>query len=195
MFTGLIESKGEIDRIDKRGNSTLFTIIPEKKDLFSNIKIGESISISGTCLTVLGIDKPKFTVEVSYETMQRSKANLISIGDNVNLERAMLVNARLDGHIVQGHVDTVGYVSKKRVRGEMIVFEIKFDSKFNNLVVEKGSIALDGTSLTISKCLSGAVEVTIISHTVRETIISEWKPGYKVNIEFDIIGKYIVKQR
>jgi len=195
VFTGLIESKGKIDRIDKRGNSTLFTIIPEKKDLFFNIKIGESIAISGTCLTVLGIDKPIFTVEVSYETMQRSKANLISIGDNVNLERAMLANARLDGHIVQGHVDTVGYVSKKRVRGEMIVFEIKFDSKFNNLVVEKGSIALDGTSLTISKCLSGAVEVTIISHTVRETIISEWKPGYKVNIEFDIIGKYIVKQR
>lgn len=193
MFTGLVESTGKINRVEKRGNSILWTITPKNIDLFTDVKIGESIAVLGTCLTVVEITKPKFTVEVSYETLQKSKASKISMGDGVNLERAMLANARLDGHIVQGHVDCIGYVSKKRIQGEMVLFEIKFDSKYNNLVVDKGSIALDGISLTISKCLSGAVEVSIISHTVKETEISKWSPGYKINIEFDIIGKYIVK--
>ncbi len=193
MFTGLVESTGIIDKSQKKGNSLLWTITPNKKELFADIKVGESIAVCGTCLTVVELNLPAFTVEVSYETLLKSKASKLSVGNGVNLERAMLANARLDGHIVQGHVDTVGFVSKKRIKGEMILFEVKFDSKYNNLVVEKGSIALDGISLTISKCLSGAVEVSIISHTVKETEIANWTVGYKINIEFDIIGKYIIK--
>lgn len=194
MFSGIIETTGKIDEIKRKKENIILSITPLKN--FDDIKIGSSISINGVCLTVIEIKDNTFKVEATPETLKRSNIKFLKKSSIVNLERALSATSRLDGHIVQGHVDTIGTIKKIKDKKEYYIYTIEFPSKYAPLIVEKGSIALDGISLTITKAFSSSLEVNIIPITYEETSVKRnWKIGYKVNIEFDIIGKYILRYK
>ena len=191
MFTGLIVTKGTIDRLSNRGKYKILSIKPNKS--FKNIELGESIAIDGTCLTVVSFDKNNFTVEASQETIERTILGQYLTGTNVNLERALKVGDRMGGHMVSGHIDDKGIVTKIESSDDSILIGVKYDISYDNLVIEKGSIAIDGISLTVNDCKSGYFEVNIIPHTSNNTTIEHYKKGRKVNLEFDMLGKYVNK--
>ncbi|HDD35172.1 MAG TPA: riboflavin synthase [Candidatus Desulfofervidus auxilii] len=187
MFTGLIEGKGEIIRFEK-GKMYI-------KPLFAldELKIGESIAINGVCLTVIKRQGDIFIVELSPETLSRTTFKFYHVGDLVNLERALKVGDRLGGHLVTGHVDTIGIVIGKNEKGEHFELNIEIPKKWMKYVVEKGSIAVDGVSLTINKCFDNGFTVNIIPHTAKITILGQYRVGSRVNIETDLIGKYVAR--
>ena len=189
MFTGLIETVGRVVRLDRQGRQCRITLQPGRA--FSDLELGESIAVQGVCLTVERIEKPLFSVYASAETLQTSSLGRLGTGGRVNLERALAVGDRLGGHIVSGHVDSVGRIQEVRPAGESKVFRIAFPQAWSRLVVPKGSVALDGVSLTVNDCGQDFLEVNIIPATLRETTIPEWQPGAEVNMEFDVIGKYV----
>ncbi|WP_456464368.1 riboflavin synthase [Persephonella sp.] len=191
MFTGLIEEVGKVSKIEKRSDGIMIQIKAEK--ILDDLKIGDSVALNGVCLTVVEIENGKISFDVSQETAVRSNLPELKTGDPVNLERALRLSDRLGGHIVQGHVDTVGFIKSINLKGQHTEFIFQFPEEFQDLVVEKGSIAIDGISLTVNYIMDNRISINIIPHTIQNTNLKERKTGDKVNIEFDILGKYIKK--
>jgi riboflavin synthase len=193
MFTGIIESVGTLLDMASRGNYRVLTI---RSSLASQqLQAGESISCDGACLTVVGFTDEVFTVEASQETTARTILSGYRVGDRINLERALRADSRLGGHFVSGHVDDVGQVNSVVPVGESIEIGMGFDPEFDRLVVEKGSIAVSGISLTVNRVQSGWFSVNIIPYTQKDTTITQFRPGSRVNLEFDLIGKYVIKMQ
>ena len=189
MFTGLVEGVGEVKEIGHEGGDVAMSIRP----LFevSDIKIGDSVSVNGVCLTVTEAGQGIFRVDVSGETLSRTTMGRLTQGDRVNLERALRFSDRLGGHLVSGHVDGVGRIMKKEQKKGSWLLRIGMDQSLSKYTIEKGSIAVDGISLTINRCQDGAIEVNIIPQTGKETTMLKKKVGDLVNIETDLVGKYV----
>ena len=191
MFTGIIEGVGRLIAKRTVGGGLAFDI--EAGFDLTDPEEGESIAISGVCLTAYNIKGRRFSVDVSPETLSRSRLGSLSQGNSVNLERALRLSDRLGGHLVSGHVDTMAVVKSRKEAGGYTVFTFSFPDSLGRYVIEKGSITIDGVSLTVNSCGSGFFSVSIIPHTLKVTSLGELKVGVKVNIEVDIIGKYIEK--
>lgn len=191
MFTGLVEEIGTIQAIKKGANSSRLTI--QGEIIFQDLKLGDSVMVNGICLTVASHFANTFTADVMHETLQRSSLGNLKIGNLVNLERAMPANGRFGGHIVSGHIDGTGVITKIKKDDNAIWYTIKADDKILKYIVEKGSIAIDGTSLTIADVTTNSFSVSIIPHTLKFTIFFEKAVGDKVNLENDLVGKYIEK--
>lgn len=189
MFTGLIEEIGTVQSISKGISSAKITIKAWK--VLEDIKLGDSISTNGVCLTVTGFNKNSFTVDVMPETMRRSNLKLLKYDSKVNLERAIMVGERLGGHIVSGHIDGVGIIKSLQVEDNATWVTIEASTKILKYVIEKGSIAIDGTSLTVAYIDNNSFKVSIIPLTKDETTLLRKNVGEQVNIECDMIGKYI----
>jgi riboflavin synthase len=192
MFTGIVEDIGTVKEIKPGTKEVLFTIKTKNIEV-KEIKPGDSISINGICLTVISIGDGAFTIEASHETLKRTNLSKLKIGSKVNLERSLRLNDRLGGHIVNGHVDGVGKVDSMRKRGKSVEIWFSLSKGLSRYVVEKGSIAIDGVSLTVNAVNGDRFLVNIIPYTQKATIFGKMKPGDLVNIECDIIGKYVEK--
>ena len=189
MFTGIIEDVAEVVSLKKEDGNLHISF---KSRITNELKIDQSISHNGVCLTVVDIDSDKYTVTAINETLQKTNLNTLQIGDKVNLERSMKLGSRIDGHIVQGHVDqTAKCVNISEEKGSHF-FTFEFEQK-NNITVEKGSICVNGVSLTVVNSGSNKFSVAIIPYTFHNTNFHEIKKGSIVNLEFDIFGKYIAK--
>ncbi len=188
MFTGLVLGMGRIASLEKKGAETRLGV----RTLFElpDIVLGESIAVNGACLTVETFLANAFTAYASGETMSRTNLGGLAAGSLVNLERALALGDRLGGHMVSGHVDCLARVDAVTPAGESMRYRLTFPDEYSALVVEKGSVALDGVSLTVNECGPGFLSVNIIPETQRATTIASWKPGTKVNMETDVIGKY-----
>jgi riboflavin synthase len=191
MFTGLVEGIGRVKEVSRAGADMSVTIEP----LFPmpDLKVGESISVNGVCLTVTGVNGNSFIVDVSAETFSRTTMGRLKMADGVNLERSLRLADRLGGHLVLGHVDGVGKILEKEQRQRSWVIKIGVDEPLSRYIIEKGSIAVDGVSLTVNMCTAESIEVNIIPQTGRETNLLGRKAGDLVNIETDMIGKYVEK--
>ena len=188
MFTGIVESMGTLQEITERESNKTFYI---KSDLAQQFRVDESICHNGACLTVEGISENIYQVTAIKETLDKTNLGDWKRGDIINLERSMMVNSRLDGHIVQGHVDgTATCISKKDMAGSH-QFSLEFDRKFASLIIEKGSVCLNGISLTVFNLGVNTFSVAIIPYTFSHTNMQYLEKGMKVNIEFDLIGKYV----
>ncbi len=191
MFTGIIEQLGEVKNITQDGGNVDITIHAE---LTPELKIDQSVAHNGVCLTVVSIDENNYTVTAIQETLQKTNLEDLKVGDLVNLERCMKLGARLDGHIVQGHVDTTAVCTKIEVEDGSWVFDFTYEKKsLADITVEKGSICVNGTSLTVVNSKDDKFSVCIIPYTYENTSFKSLKEGDRVNLEFDIIGKYIAK--
>ncbi len=188
MFTGIIEEIGEINTIKKDGTNLQFTI---KSNLSKSLKIDQSVAHNGVCLTVVKCDKNSHTVTAIKETLDITTLSQLKKGNKINLERAMQAGARLDGHMVQGHVDQTASIISIEEKDGSWNFHFEFDKKPLFTLVNKGSVCIDGTSLTVVKSKKKKFSVSIIPYTFEHTIFSTYKIGTRVNIEFDIIGKYV----
>ena len=188
MFTGIIESLGEVISIQKDGSNQLFGV---RSDIGNELKIDQSLSHNGVCLTVVEIKDGIHSVVAIQETLLKSSLGSLKQGDVVNLERCMIANGRFDGHIVQGHVDQTGVITSIKNQDGSWVFDIEYDPAFGNITVEKGSICIDGVSLTCFNSTKNAFTVAIIPYTFEHTNFQRLKVDNKVNLEFDIIGKYV----
>ncbi|HOP06849.1 MAG TPA: riboflavin synthase [candidate division Zixibacteria bacterium] len=191
MFTGLIETTGKILQLRQRGNYTILRM-PVQFD-GEPLSPGESIACDGVCLTVVAFNENWFEVEASQETAACSILKDYKVGSKINLERALRVGDRLGGHFVTGHVDTVGQVDFTRKVGESLELAVTYDNNYDSFVVPKGSIAINGLSLTVNTCKPGWLAVNLIPHTVRETTVGSLNKGHRVNLEFDMIGKYVAR--
>lgn len=192
MFTGLVEEIGTVEKIKKGSKSASLTIKAHK--IFDDLKIGDSVSTNGVCLTVTSINNNTFTADVMNESIKRSNLADLKSGSYVNIERAMCLNSRFGGHIVSGHIDGVGLILKIKKEDIAILYSIKTSEKLTRYIVEKGSITIDGISLTVTKVSKdNTFEVSVIPHTTEQTILCKKRVGDKVNLENDIIGKYIEK--
>ena len=189
IFTGIIEEVGRLADIKKEKD--LYTLKVICKKVLEGTKRGDSIATNGVCLTVTELSDDFYKAEVMVETINSTNFKTLSRGETLNLERALSPAKRLDGHIVQGHVDGVGEIVNILKRGHEIVYRIKFDSDNFKYIAEKGSIALDGISLTVSKVGENYFEVSIIPTTIADTNLASKKVGEKINIETDIIGRYV----
>ena len=187
MFTGIIETMGRIVAID-RGTNTTFQI---ESDLGPALRVDQSVSHNGVCLTVVAIEGNLYKVEAIDETLQKSNLGGLAVGDAVNLERCMLNNGRFDGHIVQGHVDQTGRVVSVASLPGSWLYVISYDESLGNVTVEKGSVAVNGVSLTCFNSKHGEFTVAIIPYTHEHTTFGRLREGDDVNLEFDIIGKYV----
>ncbi|MEO2153001.1 MAG: riboflavin synthase [Aquificota bacterium] len=188
MFTGLVEDVGKVVNLLLGSTNSRLKVQTNLKD----IQIGDSVAVNGACLTVVKIEGNTLTFDLSEETLKRTNLKWLKPNDLVNLERALTPSKPLGGHIVQGHVDTLGKITKLQKRGEHYLLQVEFEEEFLPYVVEKGSIAVDGISLTINKILPKGVEINVIPHTFQNTNLKTRKEGHWVNLEFDILGKYVV---
>ncbi len=188
MFTGIIEHLGTIENVEKKGSNVTLTV---NAALTSELKVDQSLSHSGVCLTVETIHKNKYTVTAIEETLKKTSLSTWKIGTIVNLERCLRFDGRLDGHIVQGHVDTVGKCINSVTKDGSWEYVISFDKKFAALIIEKGSISLNGISLTIFNITENTFTVAIIPYTYEHTNMHTLKVNDEVNVEFDMIGKYV----
>ncbi len=191
MFTGIIESFGTIKRVEPKGEGKIFHIACGL-DL-SQSKIGDSIAVNGACLTAVSIDKNVFKVDMAPETVERTTFKQIRSGSRVNIERALKLSDRIDGHLVSGHIDGTGKISSIKRNSNAVVIKVDVPPKLSADLIEKGSIAIEGISLTINRCSDQDFEVSIIPHTADITTIGLKKVGDEVNIETDMIGKYVKK--
>ncbi len=190
MFTGIIESLGTVQSIRKEGSNVHFTIASA---ISSELKIDQSVSHNGVCLTVVALEDGAHTVTAIQETLQRSNLGALQVGSLVNLERAMLANARLDGHLVQGHVDTTAECFAVEVLDGSWYYRFRYTPTEEHLLVDKGSISVNGVSLTVVEPQDAIFSVAIIPYTYEHTTFKTLQVGDKVNLEFDIIGKYIAR--
>lgn len=191
MFTGIIEEIGKVSAIE-RGNHSAKLVIAANK-ILQDIHLGDSIAVNGVCLTACHISSSDFTADVMAETMHRSNLGSLQKGSAVNLERAMPANGRFGGHIVSGHIDGTGMISNFKKEENAVWITIKASPNLLKYIVEKGSIAIDGVSLTVASVESHGFKVSIIPHTAEETILLHKKVGDTVNLECDVIGKYVEK--
>lgn len=191
MFTGIIEEVGKVQEIKKGVSSAILTI--GAKTVLSDISLGDSIAVNGTCLTVTSFTSSKFTADIMKETMDRSSFPFLRIGGAVNLERAMAANGRFGGHIVTGHIDGTGVISSIRQDGNARWYKIRTEARILRYIVEKGSVAVDGISLTVAKVSESDFSVSVIPHTAVHSALLKKLAGDMVNLENDCIGKYIEK--
>lgn len=191
MFTGIIEETGKIKQIVQNKDSAGIVIEAEK--VLEGTKTGDSIAVNGICLTATELGKNFFAADIMHETLKRSSFLHIKKGDVVNLERAMRADGRWNGHMVTGHVDGTGEIKEIKKDGIAVLYKIKSSQEILHHIVEKGSIAIDGISLTIAELGKEDFTVSIIPHTAQETTLSQKKKGEAVNLENDIIGKYVEK--
>lgn len=189
MFTGIVEEIGRIVRIKKGVKSSSLTIAG--RVIFEDLKIGDSVAVNGVCLTATGFSNRQFTADVMSETLSRSSLGMLRPGSVVNLERAMAADGRFGGHIVSGHIDGTGTITAIEKDDNAIWYTVAAEKKLMRCIVEKGSIAIDGISLTVASITEESFQVSIIPHTAKETILSMKKTGDVVNLENDIVGKYI----
>lgn len=198
MFTGIIEEIGKIvelrpsSQVEKPGISERGNLeITVEAKLTSELKIDQSVAHNGVCLTVVSLAENTYTVTAIEETLKRSNLKNLRKGDRINLERGMKMNARLDGHIVQGHVDQVGVCEKIEPQNGSHIFSFSYDQQSQNVTIEKGSITINGVSLTVVDSYAGRFSVAVIPYTFAHTNFGFLKEGDKVNLEFDVIGKYV----
>jgi riboflavin synthase len=190
MFTGIIETLAKVESFVKDNSNVHFTF---STSITGELKIDQSVSHNGVCLTVVKIDGKNYTVTAIDETLKRTNLGELKIGDQVNLERCMPANGRFDGHIVQGHVDTTATCKNVNDLKGSWEFEFEHEASKQNITVEKGSITINGVSLTVVKSTNNSFSVHIIPYTFEHTNFKNIKPGTKVNLEFDIVGKYVSK--
>ena len=189
MFTGIIEGLGTITGIGSAGQGKRFSI--ESDFQLDGTKIGDSIAVNGACLTAVVIQGKRFEVDVAPETLSKTTFEKAAVGDRVNLERALRLSDRLDGHLVSGHIDGKGTIHTKNPLGNAVIVSIHVPESLSRYMITKGSVAIDGISLTINQVNKDGFEVSIIPHTSGLTTIGFKKPGQRVNIETDMIGKYV----
>ncbi len=192
MFTGIIEAFGIVKNLEQEAENLNLTL---ESPITSELKIDQSLAHNGVCLTVVKIDGNAYTVTAIKETLDKTNLGDLALGDKVNLERAMLMGSRLDGHIVQGHVDQIGTCTAIAEEGGSWKFSFQYDAALNNITIEKGSITVNGTSLTVVDSGRDTFSVAIIPYTYEHTVFHQFKLGTRVNLEFDLIGKYITKMQ
>jgi len=192
MFTGIVEDVGTVKGIKRKPKEVVFTFKVGNIDL-KEVGLGDSIAVNGTCLTVTSLGKSTFRIDASHETLTKTNLGILKVGKRVNLERALKVGDKLGGHIVNGHVDGVGKVKSKIKQGESIEFRFSIPKYLSKYIVEKGSVAIDGVSLTVNLVEGREFVVNIIPYTQEATTFGDLKKGSAVNIECDIIGKYVEK--
>ncbi len=190
MFTGIIEQLGEITTLQNEGTNLHIEV---KAPFISELQIDQSIAHNGTCLTVVELKEESYVVTAIDETLIKTNLGDLKVGDEVNLERCMVMNGRIDGHIVQGHVDQVGEVVGIEEKDGSWIFTFSYDPALGNVTVEKGSICINGTSLTVFNSSEGRFSVAIIPYTYDHTVFKNLKIGDRINLEFDIIGKYVAQ--
>ena len=190
MFTGIIESIAVVEKVEKKGKNIELKL---SSNLSSKLRVDESLSHNGVCLTVTSCDENFYCVTIVDESLKKSNFSNIKVGSEVNLERSLVINGRLDGHIVQGHVDDIGQCIKKVDQQNSWMYTFEFSEKYSNLIIEKGSICVNGVSLTCFDVSDNKFTVAIIPHTYENTNFKFLKEGQAVNLEFDILGKYIKK--
>lgn len=188
MFTGIIESTGIIEKIETEGTNKIFIV---KAPFAHEMKVNDSLAHNGVCLTITWLEDDRYKVTAVQETLLKTNLGDLKPGDIVNLERAMSTGYRFDGHIVQGHVDQTGICTGVQEVDGSWLFDFEYDSTVGNFLVEKGSVCIDGVSLTVFDVSEGSFLVTIIPHTMEVTNFKTIRKGTKVNLEFDVIGKYI----
>ncbi|MFC7775070.1 riboflavin synthase [Flavobacterium sp. GCM10027622] len=188
MFTGIIETLGTIQSLQKEGENIHVTV---QSSITEELKIDQSVAHNGVCLTVVNIENDKYTVTAIKETIEKTNLGDWNVGDKVNLERAMKLGDRLDGHIVQGHVDQTAICKNIEEANGSWYFTFEYDKSLNNITIEKGSITVNGTSLTVVNSKLNEFSVAIIPYTYEHTNFNSFKVGTKVNLEFDVIGKYV----
>jgi riboflavin synthase len=190
MFTGIIESAATVVYLEKDQTNLHITL---ESTLAQELKIDQSLAHNGVCLTVVAIDGNAYTVTAIEETLQKTNLGSLDTGTVVNLERAMIMNARLDGHIVQGHVDQLGTCTHASNKNGSWSFTFEYDSSLGNVTIEKGSICVNGVSLTVVNATAHGFSVAVIPYTYEHTGFKSLKVGDKVNLEFDVIGKYVAR--
>ncbi|SIQ01027.1 riboflavin synthase [Maribacter ulvicola] len=190
MFTGIIETLGKVISLETKGGNLDITI---ESSLTPELKIDQSVAHNGVCLTVVSLTDTTYTVTAIAETLNKTNLDTLKTNDIVNLERAMILGSRLDGHIVQGHVDQTGKCTSVKEDNGSWIFSFTYDPANGNPTIEKGSITIDGTSLTVVNSGKNTFEVAIIPYTYEHTRFNSYKPGTIVNLEFDVIGKYVAK--
>lgn len=191
MFTGIVEELGNIRSVRRGQHSSVLSIAA--KDILSDLKIGDSVAVNGVCLTATTVDSGGFTADVMHETLNRSSLGSLTVGSHVNLERAMAANGRFGGHIVSGHIDGTGTITALRKDDNAVWYTISASQELLRYIVEKGSIAIDGISLTVAEVGESWFSISAIPHTVAVTTLGEKRPGDTVNLENDVIGKYVEK--
>jgi riboflavin synthase len=191
MFTGLIEGRGVLLRVERSGPDAGMVI--QARYAMDGLTLGESISVDGACLTVVSFQGKVFTVDVSVETLSRTTLGRKQPGSDLNLERALRMGDRLGGHLVTGHVDGIGILRDRRQEGRSWRLEFNVPPELERFIIEKGSIAVNGISLTVNGCGAGSFDVNIVPHSFSETNIGDLKIGGEANIEVDLLGKYVEK--
>ncbi len=190
MFTGIIETVGKVHRLEREQTNLHLEI---ESPLSASLKIDQSLAHNGVCLTVVACSESHYTVTAIDETLQKTNLNDLKVGDQVNLERAMQLGARLDGHLVQGHVDTTATCVKAEERDGSWWFSFEYEARPEWVTIEKGSITVDGTSLTVVGSKEDGFSVAIIPYTYENTRFKHYQVGTRVNLEFDLIGKYVAR--
>lgn len=190
MFTGIIESVGKIIATEKKGGDLRLTIATAKLDM-SDVQLGDSIAVNGVCLTAVEFDQSSFVADVSNETIEHTATGKLQQGSDVNLEKALTPSTRLGGHLVSGHVDGVGEVIERSDDGRSVHFTIKAPDELAKYIAHKGSITVDGISLTVNKVSGAEFELNIVPHTIQETVIKNYQVGTQVNLEVDLIARYL----
>ena len=191
MFTGIIEDTGTVSRIETRGQEK--RLILELPRHLTEVQLGDSINVNGVCLTVVQKNERRIEFDLSLETLQKTAMRELKVGDQVNLERALRLTDRLGGHIVTGHVDGIGEIVEKREGKDFLQLRIRIPEPVSRYVVPKGSIAIDGISLTVNEYQEGEIEMTLIPFTIEKTGLKGKRVGDRVNVEADILGKYVEK--
>ena len=191
MFTGIIEDKGRVLRVESHGQEKRLTI--ELPSHLTEVQLGDSININGVCLTIVRIQKGTIDLDLSQETLQKTVLGELKEGNHVNLERALRLTDRLGGHIVTGHIDGIGVISQKRQERDFLQLKIRIPESVTRYVVTKGSIAIDGISLTVNEFLGTEIQMMLIPYTIQKTTLVDKRVGDRVNVETDILGKYVEK--
>ncbi|MGF1719842.1 riboflavin synthase [Vibrio kyushuensis] len=190
MFTGIVETVGTLAAITPKGEDISVTVNVGKLDM-SDVNLGDSIATNGVCLTVVDFNQSSYTADLSLETLNKTGFTDYQAGDKVNLEKAMLPTTRFGGHIVSGHVDGVGVIVERHQVGRAIEFWVEMPAELSKYVAEKGSITVDGISLTVNDLRKNAFKLTIVPHTGEETTINSFQVGRKVNLEVDVLARYM----
>lgn len=189
MFTGLVEEKGTLEKKEATGLG--FRLTFSAKIVMEDVQVGSSVSVNGCCLTVVKIHGNKFSVDTIEETLKKTNLGKLEIAHQVNLERPLKADARLGGHFVLGHVDTTGIVEEVKELTNSHFMTISYPDEFRKYLIYVGSVAIDGVSMTVAQLEGNKFSVGIIPHTWNETVFSYYKPGHVVNLEFDVLGKYV----
>jgi len=190
MFTGIVEAVGTLAAITPKGEDISVTVEVGKLDM-ADVKLGDSIATNGVCLTVVDFSETRYTADLSVETLKKTGFVDYQAGDKVNLEKAMLPTTRFGGHIVSGHVDGVGKIVERNLVGRSIEFWVEMPAEISKYVAEKGSITVDGISLTVNALRKNGFKLTIVPHTTEETTIDNFQVGRKVNLEVDVLARYM----